>query len=187
MEIIGDDLFMKLDAGVKEELHREMLFSLCAQLGGWWVVQKNLCVVNGNTYAPDVGAWQNKPTLAQRLHPLANLAPAPDVWVEVISGTPEDRGRAILKIQTVQPHLPNTEFVLIALPDSSIPMINTNPGAAVNPAVAVAARPVRAPYIGYWPQGSAVPQWFKMKWNTDLTLAGCGAVIDFNNFLQLWN
>ncbi len=103
----------------------------------------------------------------------------------------KDREKAMNKISMVLPHLPNTEFILIAIPDTENPQ-NANPNAAAVSVVAplvgngTANRPSRAPYIGYWRRGDAFEavRWYKIIWNQHLPLAGCAAQINFNSIMQ---
>jgi len=187
-ERVDDLLFIHIDGGTKEQTHLNVNNSLTGQLGGWWVYPKVMCTVNGNQYEPDVGAWQNTPTVAQRRKPIVNPCPAPDVWIEVIYNNQWDRTRNLQKIATLIPLIgANTEFVLIALPTGlSLHAANPNPGGAIVAANPVLAnRPNRAPYVGYWNVGVAyaAAQWFKVRWNQQLAL-NCGAQLRFNGILD---
>ncbi|CAJ0759894.1 10561_t:CDS:2 [Entrophospora sp. SA101] len=95
-----------------------------------------------------------------------------------------DRDNGINKITCIQPHCPNTEFMIIVLPTIGLPLpANPNPGVASMVGTPKTARPSHAPYLGHWLVGNTV-RWYKMKWNRHLVL-GCGANIDFNDILQV--
>ena len=88
--------------------------------------------------------------------------------------------------------LPNTEFVVIAIPTTENPIrANPNPRRRrLTQARAVGAginnQPARATYIGHWPANSryqTAVSWYRVKWNQYITL-GCGASIYFNDVLN---
>ncbi|CAG8631382.1 10830_t:CDS:2, partial [Diversispora eburnea] len=184
-EIIDNKLFIKFDGGIKSEIHKKVMNSLDQQLPAWWNQIDNICVVNGNQYRPDVGGWNLKPTIDQRGSPIINSCPPPNLWIEVTYDRHGDRNNAINKITRIQPHCPNTEFVIIVVPipttEHPFPQ-NKKPGVASKVAKLKTVRPY-APYLGHWPVGNTV-RWYKMKWNRHLVL-GCGANIDFNDILQV--
>ncbi|CAG8433538.1 6292_t:CDS:2 [Diversispora eburnea] len=113
VEIIDNEFFIKFDGGIKTEIHRKLENSFNHQLPTWWTEINTVCVVNGNQYRPDV---DGKPRLDQRFSPIINSCPPPLLWIEVIYDRPIDRDNAINKITRIQPHCPNTEFVIIVLP-----------------------------------------------------------------------
>ena len=65
-------------------MHEELKNELKNQLPNtWWVKNKVTCVVNGNEYIPDVGAWKKRPTNKQRTFPIIYSCPPPLIWIEV--------------------------------------------------------------------------------------------------------
>ena len=63
---------------------------------------------------------------------------------------PGDRDNAMSKILRIQPHRPNTEFVIIVLPIIGLPLLaNPNLGASSTTAILKVARPSIAPYLGH--------------------------------------
>ncbi|CAJ0745978.1 14315_t:CDS:2 [Entrophospora sp. SA101] len=176
---------IQLDGGIKSEIHKKVTYSLDQQLPPtWWTQIDTICVVNGNQYRPDVGGWNPKPTINQRLTPIINPCTPPLLWIEVAYDKHGDRDNGINKITCIQPHCPNTEFMIIVLPTIGLPLpANPNPGVASMVGTPKTARPSHAPYLGHWPMGNTVC-WYKMKWNRHLVL-GCGANIDFNDILQV--
>ena len=50
----------------------------------WYTGSNIICCIGGAERRPDVGVWFIKPTKAQRIHPVINQCPPPDVWIEVI-------------------------------------------------------------------------------------------------------
>ncbi|CAJ0908157.1 3794_t:CDS:2 [Entrophospora sp. SA101] len=175
---------IQFNGGIKTETHRKLANSLNHQLPTWWTEIDVICVVNGNQYRPDVGGWNPKPTINQRLTPIINPCPPPLLWIEVAYDKHGDRDNGINKITCIQPHCPNTEFMIIVLPTIGLPLpANPNPGVASMVGTPKTARPSHAPYLGHWLVGNTV-RWYKMKWNRHLVL-GCGANIDFNDILQV--
>jgi hypothetical protein len=81
---LGLIILQKLDGGLKSEIHGAICYQLMKQLG-WDVLQKVHCVVNGNVFTADVGAWKNRPTRAQQQFPIIAACPPPDIWIEVSS------------------------------------------------------------------------------------------------------
>jgi len=187
-ERIDDTLFIKLDGGEKSEIHEVLHDSLRPQLGGWWVKEMNTCVVNGNGYLPDVGAWPNRPTKPQRKNPIVFACPPPGLWIEVCVNRMGDRDKALHSIATCIPHCPNTEFIIIAiLTTHSLHPPNPNLGAVIVDANPVINNPPAiAPYIGYWGRGVAYGgvNWYRLQWNQQLTLQ-CGAQLRFNEILDM--
>jgi len=187
---IDDTFFVRHDGMLKAGVNRNLVESIQAQLalcGGWLVLSNVICVVNGNEYRPDVGAWQARPSRAQGVRPIANNSPAPDVWIEVVYDNSIDSEHALRVIETVQPHLPNTEFVLIALPDSVDPIpANPDVTGAHAPAPLLAMAPHKSPFLGYLPKGATVAdaQWYEAEWNRYITVVGCGVQIRFNLVLE---
>ncbi|CAG8815037.1 4455_t:CDS:2, partial [Racocetra fulgida] len=104
--------------------------SLDQQLPPTWLTAVDaICVVNGNQYRPDVGGWNPKPTLNQRVFPIINPCPPPLLWIEVTYDNSGDCDNAINKFARVQPHCPTTEFVIIVVPATATPLpANSNPG-----------------------------------------------------------
>ncbi|RHZ70772.1 hypothetical protein Glove_267g83 [Diversispora epigaea] len=184
VEIVDNKLFIKFNSGIKSEIHCKLTNSLDQQLPTWWNQINTICVVNGNQYRPDVGSWNLKPTINQRLAPIINPCPPPLLWIEVTYDRYRDRDDAINKITRIQPHCPNTEFIIIVLPTIGLPLpANSNPGVASMVATLKTDLLSHAPYLGHWPVGNTV-RLYKMEWNRHLVL-GCGANIDFNDILQV--
>ncbi|CAJ0763279.1 12621_t:CDS:2, partial [Entrophospora sp. SA101] len=73
---------IQFNGGIKTETHRKLANSLNHQLPTWWTEIDVICVVNGNQYRPDVGGWNPKPTINQRLTPIINPCPPPLLWIE---------------------------------------------------------------------------------------------------------
>ncbi|CAH1770935.1 6981_t:CDS:2, partial [Entrophospora sp. SA101] len=161
---------IQFNGGIKTETHRKLANSLNHQLPTWWTEIDVICVVNGNQYRPDVGGWNPKPTINQRLTPIINPCPPPLLWIEVAYDKHGDRDNGINKITCIQPHCPNTEFMIIVLPTIGLPLpANPNPGVASMVGTPKTARPSHAPYLGHWLVGNTV-RWYKMKWNRHLVL-----------------
>jgi len=186
-ETIGNKLFIKVDSGRKELLHKVLVNSLENQLGTWTVMSKAICMVNGNKYLPDVGAWAVCPSSKQLDFPEKEKCPGPDVWIEVVYNRKDDREYALQNIQQLLATMPNTEFVLIAIPKrgKSVPA-NPNPTATQSAATVLTAQPGTAPFLGYWPRNSTFnnSEWYNIDWNEYLVLRDCGARISFNIIMQ---
>ncbi|CAG8485190.1 12041_t:CDS:2 [Cetraspora pellucida] len=188
-EIVDNKLFIKLNGLVKSEIHSKVKNSLDQQLPPTWLTAIDaICVVNSNHYRPDVGGWNPKPALNQRIKPIINQCPPPLLWIEVAYDNSGDRDNAINKFTRVQPHCPTTEFVIVIVPatETAFPA-NSNPGVGSVAATPKTACPSRAPYLGHLSAGNIITaiQWYKMKWNRHLVL-GCGANIDFNDILEVF-
>ncbi|CAG8475449.1 4082_t:CDS:2 [Dentiscutata erythropus] len=164
------------------------MYSLDQQLPPTWLTMINtVCVINGNHYQPDVGGWNPKPPLNQRVKPIINQYPPPLLWIEVIYDNSGNRDNAINKFARIQPHCLTTEFVIIVIPviETAFPA-NSNPGIVSVAATPKTACPSHAPYLGHLPARKIITviQWYEMKWNRHLTLE-CGANLDFNDILEV--
>ncbi len=99
---------------------------------------------------------------------------------------PKYRNAALSKIRRLMPQCPNTEFIVIALPNTSNPFpANQHPrGAATQVRNALRDRPTRAPYVGQWTtlQYSSL-LWYRVSWNHYIPLR-CGARINLNDVLD---
>ncbi|CAG8767974.1 10065_t:CDS:2, partial [Gigaspora rosea] len=187
-EIVDNKLFIKFNGGIKSEVHKKMVYSLDQQLPTWWNQVDTICVVNGNQYRPDVGGWNPKPALNQRVFPIINPCPPPLLWIEVTYDNSGDRDNAINKFARVQPYCLTTEFVIVVVPATATPLpANSNPGVGSVAVTPKTARPSRAPYLGHLSAGNIITaiQWYKIKWNRHLVL-GCGANIGFNDILEVY-
>ncbi|CAG8464164.1 20844_t:CDS:2, partial [Racocetra persica] len=187
-EIVDNKLFIKFNGLVKSEIHKKVMNSLDQQLPPTWLTAIDaICVVNGSQYRPDIGGWNPKPALNQRIKPIINQCPPPLLWIEVTYDNSEDRDNAINKFTRIQPHCPTTEFVIIIVPatETTFPA-NLNPGVGSVAATPKTACPSHAPYLGHLSAGNIITaiQWYKMKWNRHLVLE-CGANIDFNDILEV--
>ncbi|CAG8664499.1 53_t:CDS:2, partial [Scutellospora calospora] len=185
-EIVDNKLFIKFNGGIKSEVHKKVVYSLDQQLPTWWNQIDSICVVNSNQYRPDVGGWNPKPALNQRVFPIINPCLLPLLWIEVTYDNSGDCDNAINKFTRVQPHCPTTEFVIIIVPATVTPLsANSNPGISSVVATPKTTRPSHAPYLGHLSAGNIITaiQWYKIKWNRHLVL-GCGANIGFNDILE---
>ncbi|CAB4399807.1 unnamed protein product [Rhizophagus irregularis] len=153
-EMIGEDLFIKIDGGNKTKIQFKLCLSGYTHNQNWFVTQGTDCKMMGNKYKPDVGIWFIEPTYGQRHKPFVNACPPPDVYIEIFYNRDPDRGFALEKLVVIQQNNLGIEFIGIALPDGQAPFPqNPNPGVASVPSTPVNppnVRPSRAPYFVYW-------------------------------------
>ncbi|CAB4424997.1 unnamed protein product [Rhizophagus irregularis] len=184
-EMIGKDLFIKIDGGHKTRIQFKLNSSADTHNPNWFVTQGTDCKMMGNKYKPDVGIWFIWPTHAQLSKPYANACPPPDVYIEVFYNRDPDRGFAFEKLTVIQQNLLAIEFIGIALPDTLGPVRqNPNPGVASVPATPLNppnVRPSRAPYFVYWNGTNTV--YYKIDWNEHLVLL-CGWTMELNIVLD---
>ncbi|CAG8438981.1 2175_t:CDS:2 [Acaulospora morrowiae] len=182
-EIIGNRLFIKFDGAGKEEIHFELGVSARTYNPNWFMVSNAICVVQDAQLRPDLGVWFRRPTYPQRMQPIANRCPSPNVWIEVFFNN-EDRDNALYKIGVVQQNWSGIEFVGIDLPVSNTPYLpNPNPGALSVPAIPQNSQPRQAPYVIYWDANNN-PVYYKVdSWNEHIVLR-CGWTIEFNIVLN---
>ncbi|CAG8482534.1 2000_t:CDS:2 [Paraglomus occultum] len=184
-EIIGSKLFIKFDGLAKEELHFKLGVSATTHNPDWRIASNAICIVQGAQLRPDLGVWYRRPTLPQRVHPIINRAPPPNVWIEVFFNN-SDRDNALYKIAFVQRIYPRIKYIGIGLPDSVLPYLpNPSPGIPSSPATPQNSRPSQAPYIIYWNVNNN-PVYYKIdSWNEHLVL-GCGWTLEFNIVLNIY-
>ncbi|CAB4479652.1 hypothetical protein RhiirA1_540690 [Rhizophagus irregularis] len=187
-EIIGKNMFIKYDGILKQRIHRKLANSAEAHNPNWDVDANGMCVLeNRDSFLPDVGIWFQMPTKAERVNPIKERCPLPDVWIEVFYNRDPDRIHALDNIALVQQLNLGIEFVGISLPYSTVVFQqNPNPGIAttpVTPSTNQNIRTTRAPYIIHWNVNS-VPVYYKMNWNQHIVLR-CGWVLDFNIVLNV--
>ncbi|CAB4400676.1 unnamed protein product [Rhizophagus irregularis] len=184
-EMIGEDLFIKVDGGHKTQIQFKLNLSAYTHNQNWFVIQGTSCMMAGNKYCPDVGIWFNTPTYDQLHRPFAGTCPPPDVYIEVFYNRDPDRALAFEKIPVIQQNLPGIEYIGIALPDSQGPFCqNPNPGVASVPSTPENppnVRPTRAPYFFYW-NGTNL-SYYKIDWNEHLVLL-CGWTMELNIVLD---
>jgi len=184
-EMIGEDLFIKIDGGNKTEIQGNLMISGKTHNQNWFVTQGTDCIMMGNKYKPDVGIWFNRPNYNQRHKPFVNTCPPPDVYIEVFYNRDPDRGFALEKLAVIQQNLLGIEYIGIALPDSQGPFHqNLNPGVASVPSTPLNppnVRPTRAPYFVYW-NGTNLA-YYKIDWNEHLVLL-CGWTMELNIVLD---
>ncbi|CAG8584786.1 2856_t:CDS:2 [Diversispora eburnea] len=184
-EIIGKNLFIKYDGYDKEEIHYQLTNSARTHNPNWGVNSNVICVVGGDNFRPDIGIWFRKPTFAQRSRPIANSCPPPNVWIEVFYNREPDRSHALSKIDLIQQHLTNIEYVGIAIPYAVNPIHqNQNPWTVTTPATPTPEMPARAPYIIHLRDVNSIPVYYRMDWNEHLVLR-CDWRIEFNIVLNV--
>ncbi|PKY17853.1 hypothetical protein RhiirB3_469343 [Rhizophagus irregularis] len=82
-EIIGKNMFIKYDGILKQRIHRKLANSAEAHNPNWDVDANGMCVLeNRDSFLPDVGIWFQMPTKAERVNPIKERCPLPDVWIE---------------------------------------------------------------------------------------------------------
>ncbi|RGB30056.1 hypothetical protein C1646_818132 [Rhizophagus diaphanus] len=163
-EIIGKNMFIKYDGIFKQRIHRKLANSAEAHNPNWDVDANGMCVLgNRDSFLPDVGIWFQMPTKAERVNPIKERCPLPDVWIEVFYNRDPDRIHAFDNIALVQQ--------LNLATTLATPSTNQN------------TRPTRAPYIIHWNVNN-VPVYYKMNWNQHIVLR-CGWVLDFNIVLNV--
>ncbi|RIA88174.1 hypothetical protein C1645_739593 [Glomus cerebriforme] len=186
-EIIGKHMFIKYDGKLKEKIHRRLANSADAHNQNWDVDVNGTCTTgNRDRFLPDVGIWFQMPTKAERVNPIKEQCPLPNVWIEVFYNRDPDRSHALSNIDLVQRQNLGIEFVGIALPYSTA-IFQQNPNSGIATILATAAnqnsRPTRAPYIIHW-NANNVPVYYRMNWNQHIVLR-CGWVLDFNIVLNV--
>ncbi|GBB84355.1 hypothetical protein RclHR1_10980007 [Rhizophagus clarus] len=184
-EMVGEDLFIKIDGGNKTRIQFKLNSSADTYNPNWFVTQGTDCVMMGRNYKPDVGIWFNHPNFNQRQTPIASTCPPPDVYIEIFFNRDPDRGFAFEKLDAIQQNNLNIEFIGIALPSSQGPFRqNPNPGVASVPSTPLNppnVRPARAPYFVYW-NGTNLA-YYKIDWNEHLVLL-CGWTMELNIVLD---
>ncbi|CAG8655811.1 3162_t:CDS:2, partial [Diversispora eburnea] len=183
-EIIGKDLFIKYDGRHKVKIHFNLAHSAMTQNPSWDVNIDMNCVMGGNNFRPDVGIWFQTPTFAQSSRPIANSCPPPNVWIEVFYNRDPDRSHALSKIDLIQQHLTNIEYIGIAIPYAVNPIHqNQNPWIVTTPATPTPEMPARTPYIIHLRDVNSILVYYRMDWNEHLVLR-CGWRIEFNIVLN---
>ncbi|RHZ89309.1 hypothetical protein Glove_16g161 [Diversispora epigaea] len=184
-EIIGKDLFIKYDGKHNERIHRRLANSAEIHNPNWDVDVNVICVVGSNDFRPDVSIWFRQVTFAQSSRLVANSCPPPNVWIEVFYNRNPDRSHALSKIDLIQQHLTNIEYVGIAIPYTVNPIHqNQNPWIVTTPATPTPEMPARAPYIIHLRDVNSIPVYYRMDWNEHLVLR-CGWKIEFNIVLNV--
>ncbi|RHZ75222.1 hypothetical protein Glove_216g30 [Diversispora epigaea] len=185
VEIIGKDLFIKYDGYNKEKIHYKLTNSAETHNPNWDVCQNVICTIGDNDFRPDVGIWFRQLTFAQGSRPIANSCPPPNVWIEVFYNRNPDRSHALSKIDLIQQHLTNIEYVGISIPYAVNPIHpNPNPWIVTTPATQIPEMPARAPYIIHLWDVNSIPVYYRMDWNEHLVLR-CGWKINFNIVLDI--
>ncbi|CAG8541692.1 940_t:CDS:2 [Diversispora eburnea] len=180
-EIIGDNLFIKYNCPLKEDLDHELANSLERKTQGWYISVNNICVINDRELRCDVGVWFQRPTFAQMQRPITYSCPSSNVWIEVFDNIDSDRNYALNNINWLQQNTIGIEFVAIAFPGSPFHS-NPDPQMITTHATSQHTQPTKAPYVCHW-DISNNEIWYQMDWNHHITLR-CDLIIDFNVILN---
>jgi hypothetical protein len=174
-------LFKATQSGRKSRIHSVLDRILSRQAAGGEVLLDTILNIGDRQKAADVAYWHTCLTNEQLDHPLSANCPHPNLWVEVFFNNSNDREYALTKIcDYIIPYC-GSSCAVIALalcPDTTAAMrtrigFDLDPIDPTNHAQQVeGGAPSMAPYIGYWPVGSAynAVQWYRIVKNEHLDI-----------------
>lgn len=160
---------------------------LASQLDAWggpdaYTTVDMILNVGSVRRAPDLAFWRQKPSRSERLHPLAERCPLPQLWIEICYyDDAADFDRAVIKVRDciipVNGHICTILVVYISCnvgDEASQERVGYHSpigATAAAPACGV-AMPPGVPCVAYWPAATAFQnmQWYRIHRNHHLDI-----------------